>query len=45
MCNNVFKVYVVALIADITALASLVIALKRYKKAEQKENAETVSNQ
>ena len=45
MCNNVSKVYVVALIADITALASLVIALKRYKKAEQKENAETVSNQ
>ena len=38
-CNSTSKGYVVALIADITALASCIIALIRYRKTET-ENAE-----
>ena len=34
-CNSTSKGYVVALIADITALASCIIALIRYRKTEQ----------
>ena len=33
MCNSISKGYVVALIADVTALASCIIALIRYRKA------------
>ncbi len=36
-CNSISKLYVVALIADITALISCVIALIRYRKEEKKE--------
>lgn len=36
-CNSISKLYVVALIADITALISCIIALLRYRKEEEKE--------
>ena len=39
-CNSTSKGYVVALIADITALASCIIALIRYRKTEQETTEE-----
>ncbi len=36
-CNSISKLYVVALIADITALISCIIALIRYSREEKKE--------
>lgn len=35
MCNSISKLYVVALIADITALASCAVALYRYRNQEE----------
>jgi hypothetical protein len=32
MCNNISKGYIVALIADITATISIIVALIRYRK-------------
>lgn len=43
MCNSISKVYVVALVADITAFASVVLALIRFAKAGKNENSETVA--
>ena len=40
MCNSISKLYVVALIADITAFASCIISLIRYRK----KKAEVISN-
>lgn len=40
-CNSISKLYIVALIADVTALASCVIALIRYKETELKQETET----
>ena len=34
MCNSISKLYVVALVADVTAFASVVIGLIRYKKKD-----------
>jgi hypothetical protein len=39
-CNSISKLYVVALIADITALASCIIALLRYKEVGTKQEEE-----
>ena len=39
-CNSISKLYVVALIADITALISCGLALYRYRNQEVKENKE-----
>ena len=36
MCNSISKGYVVALIADVTALISCIVSLIRYKKAGEK---------
>lgn len=36
-CNSISKLYVVALIADVTALMSCIIALIRYSREEKKE--------
>ena len=38
MCNSISKLYVVALIADVTALMSAVIAFIRYAKLNKKES-------
>ena len=35
MCNSISKGYIVALIADITAVASIIIALLRYHKDKE----------
>lgn len=42
VCNSISKLYVVALIADVTALISVIISLIRYKdeKDEEQESAE-----
>ncbi len=40
-CNSISKLYVVALIADITALISCIIALIRYKRETTEEKEET----
>lgn len=37
LCNSLSKLYIVALVADITALASVVIALIRYAKKDKLE--------
>ncbi len=37
VCNSISKVYVVALIADITALTSVLISLYRYRKARKSQ--------
>ena len=42
MCNSISKLYIVALIADITAFSSVVIALIRYSKKEEREEVESV---
>lgn len=39
-CNSISKLYIVALIADITALISCIIALMRYKKESERQSAE-----
>ena len=39
-CNSISKLYIVALIADITALASCIIALLRYKEVGPKQEEE-----
>ena len=36
-CNSISKLYIVALIADVTALISCIIALIRYKKGKTEE--------
>ena len=43
-CNSISKLYVVALIADITALASCIIALIRYKNMAQEESGDNALN-
>ena len=35
MCNSISKLYIVALIADVTALTSVLISLYRYKRAAE----------
>ncbi len=41
-CNSISKLYIVALIADITALISCVIALIRYRKEEKRSYNEKI---
>jgi hypothetical protein len=41
MCNSISKLYVVALIADVTAFASCIIALIRYKKETKTPKEDT----
>jgi hypothetical protein len=41
MCNSISKDYIIALIADITAVTSIVIALIRYRKKETETRLET----
>jgi len=38
MCNSISKLYIVAMIADVTALTSVIIALIRYRKKKTGEN-------
>ncbi len=33
MCNSISKLYIVALIADVTAITSVIISLYRHKRA------------
>jgi hypothetical protein len=37
ICNSISKLYVVALIADVTALISVIVSLIRYRKKDQEE--------
>lgn len=37
MCNSISKLYIVALIADVTALTSVLLSLYRHKKARKAE--------
>jgi hypothetical protein len=38
VCNSVSKLYIVALIADITALISIISSLIRYREQDKKDN-------